>query len=223
MEKGSSGFLGTLVMLALLVGAIYFWRASLVLVGIVIALGMLLWLGYRVLSKSSRAQASIDENDFATALRLLHESGRDDQLISALRFKMPFPNQDVKDRVVGAVRQLISLRDAAADPANTYLPESLRGDLRTRTHDSLSSLWPLCQKLSLLGRARLDEKLLKERLGDVTGQLEELATNAKNTRQQLALITLGASELEINHATEQVVAMKWQVNETQKFDALLES
>jgi hypothetical protein len=52
--------------------------------------------------------------------------------------------------------------------------------------------------------------------------LEDLARNAEATRNQLAHITLGASELEINVATEQVGAMKWQVTEMQRIDALLD-
>ena len=91
-----------------------------------------------------------------------------------------------------------------------------------RTRESLASLWPLCQKLALVTRAKVGAESLSAKLDGVNGQLEELARNAEATRHQLAHITLGASDLEIHEATEQVGAMKWQVTEMQKLDAMLE-
>jgi anti-sigma regulatory factor (Ser/Thr protein kinase) len=72
------------------------------------------------------------------------------------------------------------------------------------------------------GSAKVKPEALRERIAGVTSQLEDLARNAEATRNQLAHITLGASELEINVATEQVGAMKWQVTEMQRIDALLD-
>jgi hypothetical protein len=143
-------------------------------------------------------------------------------LVRVLEHQLPLPDPILRERLVEAVKQLLTLQAAATDPANPHLPAVLRADLQRRTRDSLSSLWPLCQKLSLLARSGVRSELMTERIADVSGQLEELARNAGSTRDQLAHITLGATELEINVATEQVGAMKWQVNEMQKLDQILE-
>jgi hypothetical protein len=222
MAEESSSPLSWLLGLALLIAAVYFWRISLALVGAVALLGLLAWAGHRFLSKSGRASTAMEENNYAAALQLLQQSGKPDQLISALRFKVPFPGEDLKPRMLDAVRELLALRQAAADPANPHLPSELRAELARRTEESLSSLWPLCQKLTLLARSKVKPELLEHRIAGVCTQLEDLARNAEATRNQLAHITLGTSELEIHAATEQVGAMKWQVTEMQRIDALLD-
>lgn len=222
MSDKSSGSFGWVIGLAMLVAAVYFWRISLGIVAVIAVLGIAAWAGYRLLSKIGQAQTAMDENDYASALRLLQESGDEDQLISTLRFKVPFPGETLKARVITAVRELLALQETAADPANPHIPAELREELARRTRESLASLWPLCHKLSLLARSKIKPETMSERISGVTTQLEELARNAEATRHQLAHITLGASELEINEATEQVGAMKWQVTEMQKLDAMLE-
>jgi hypothetical protein len=222
MADQSSSPLSWLISLALLIAAVYFWRISLALVALLILIGLVAWGGYRFLSKSGRASSALEENDYAAALQLLQESGDHDQLISTLRFKVPFPGEDLKPRMLDAVRELLALQEAAADPANPLIPSELRAELARRTHESLSSLWPLCQKLTLLARSKVKPEVVGERIAGVTTQLEDLARNAEATRNQLAHITLGASELEINVATEQVGAMKWQVTEMQRIDVLLD-
>lgn len=222
MARDSSGAFSFFVGLALLVAAVYFWRVSLALAATLALLGLLIWGIYRLVSKSGRARAAMDENDYASALHLLQEAGDHDQLISTLRFKVPFPTTELKDRFVTAVRELLALQQAVQDPANPHIPPDLREELDRRTKESLSSLWPLCQKLTLITRSKIKPESVSGRIEGVLGQLSDLAKNAENTRQQLAHITLGASELEINEATEQVGAMKWQVTELQKMDAMLE-
>jgi hypothetical protein len=220
-DKSPSPF-SWLLGLALLIAAVYYWRISIAFVGILALTGLLIWAAYRMFSKSGQAQTAMDENNYAAALQLLQESGDHDQLISTLRFKVPFPGEDLKPRMLEAVRELLALQKAAADPANPHIPSELRAELARRTDESLSSLWPLCHKLTLLARAKVKPEALRERIAGVTTQLEDLARNAEATRNQLAHITLGASELEINVATEQVGAMKWQVTEMQRIDALLD-
>ena len=223
MSQDSSGSsVGWLIGLAVLAAAMYFWRVSLVLAGVVVLAGLLTWVGYRFLSKSGQAQTAMENHDYAAALQLLQDGGNSDQLISALRFKVPFPGETIKARVLTAVKELLSLQDAATDPANPHLPPELRDEIGRRTRESLSSLWPLCQKLALVTRAKVKAELLSDRIAGVTQQLEELAANAETTRHQLAQLTLGATPLEIHEATEQVGAMKWQVGEMQRLDAMLE-
>ncbi|WP_193211421.1 hypothetical protein [Luteolibacter marinus] len=222
MANDSSGSFGWVVGLGLLVAAFYFWRISLALAAALLLVGLVVWAAYRLLSKSGRAHTAMDEHDYAAALELLQESGDHDQLISALRFKVPFPTPELKERFVAAVRELLALQETAADPANPHIPSDLRDELARRTRESLSSLWPLCQKLTLLARSKVKPETVQERISGVLGQLADLTASAENTRQQLAHITLGASALEINEATEQVGAMKWQVTEMQKIDAMLE-
>lgn len=221
-SDSSSSFIGWLITLAVLVAAVYFWRTSLAITSVIALAGILTWVGYRFISKSGRAQSSIDEKDYANALKLLQERGDADQLISALRFKIPFPSEIIKSRVVTAVKELLALGDAAAEPSNHHLPDELRDDIGRRTAGSLASLWPLCQKLALVARAKASPEQLADQLGDVERQLEDLATHAETTRHQLARITLGAAPLEIHHAIEQVGAMKWQVGELQRLDSVLE-
>jgi hypothetical protein len=222
MANNSSGSFGWLVGLGLLAAAFYFWRLSLTLAAVLMLLGVVAWAAYRLVSKSGRAHTAMDEHNYAAALELLQESGDDDQLISALRFKVPFPTPELKERFVAAVRELLALQQTARDPANPHIPSDLREELARRTRESLSSLWPLCQKLTLITRSKIKPEAVSDRIDGVLGQLADLARNAENTRQQLAHITLGASALEINEATEQVGAMKWQVTELQKMDAMLE-
>jgi|GEM_PF-4028261 len=222
MSDNASSPFSWIIGLLLVVAAVYFWRISLGFAAVAILLGLALWAGYALISKSGRAQAAMARNDYAAALLLLQESGNADQLISALRFKVPFPTEESEARMVEAVRQLLALKDAAADPANPHIPDELREDIDRRTGESLESLWPLCHKLSLLARSKVASEVIEDRVADVTEQLGQLARNAESTRQQLAHITLGASELEINLATEQVGAMKWQVNEMRKLDTMLE-
>lgn len=222
MSNKSSGSFGWIAALALLGAAVYFWRFSLRLAAILALLAFAVWAVHRLISKSGRARAAMEDHDYAAALELLQESGDHDQLISSLRFKVPFPTPELKDRFVAAVRELLALQKTAEDPANPHIPSDLRQELARRTRESLSSLWPLCQKLTLLARSKVKPEAMSERIAGVIGQLEDLARNAENTRQQLAHITLGASALEINDATEQVAAMKWQVTEMQKMDAMLE-
>ncbi len=223
MSQDSSGSpVGWLIGLAVLASAIYFWRVSLALTGLAVFIGLLAWLGYRFLSKSGKAQTAIEDHDYAAALQLLQDSGDADQLISALRFKVPFPGETIKARVLAAVKELLALQNAACDPANPHLPAELREEICRRTRESLSSLWPLCQKLAVVARAKVKPEAVRERIEGVTQQLEELATNAETTRHQLAQLTLGATPLEIHKATEQVGAMKWQVGEMQRLDAMLE-
>jgi len=211
-----------LIGLAVLAAAFYFWRISLALVALAGLLGVVIWLVYKFVSKSGKAQTAIESHDYAAALKLLQDKGDSDQLISALRFKVPFPGETIKARVLGAVRELLALRSAASDPANPNLPSELRDEIGRRTGESLSSLWPLCQKLALVARAKVKPEALREQIEGVTQQLEELATNAETTRHQLAQLTLGGTPLEIHEATEQVGAMKWQVGEMQRLDAMLE-
>jgi hypothetical protein len=221
-DSSSGVSLGGLIVIAVLIAAVVFWRFSLVAVGVLVLAGVLAWAGHRFLSKSGRAAAAIEARDYAAGLRLLQEGGDGDALISALRFKVPFPTETVKARLLAAVRELLELRAAAADPANTHLPEELRRDIVRRCGESLASLWPLCQKLALVARAKADTAAIAPRLAAVGEELDALANNATATRHQLAHLTLGADELEIHAATEQVGAMKWQVSEMQKLDAMLE-
>lgn len=223
MSQESSGSpVGWLIGLAVLAAAVYFWRISLALVAVAVCLGLLAWAAHRFLSKSGRAQTAMEDHDYAGALKLLQDGGDADQLISALRFKVPFPSETIKARVLAAVRELLALQDAANDPANPHLPAELRDEIARRTNESLTSLWPLCQKLALVSRAKVKPEAVRERIDGVTQQLEELAANAETTRHQLAQLTLGATPLEIHDATEQVGAMKWQVTEMQRLDAMLE-
>jgi ribosomal protein L29 len=208
--------------LVVLLAALYFWRVSMALVAAASLLGLAAWACYRLFSKSGQAHAAMEENDYAAALLLLQQSGDHSQLTGTLRFKVPFPGSAVKESFLEAVRELLTLQEAAADPANPHLPQGLRDDLARRTGESLASLWPLCQKLTLLARSRVQPELLDERISAVAGQLEELAQSARATRHQLAHITLGASELEIHEATEQVGAMKWQVGEMRKLDGMID-
>ncbi|RYD63287.1 MAG: hypothetical protein EOP83_12565 [Verrucomicrobiaceae bacterium] len=221
-QDSSGGSVGWLIGIAVLAAAIYFWRISLALVGLAVVVGLLVWLGYRFLSKSGKAQTAMEGHDYAAALQLLQDGGDADQLISALRFKVPFPGETIKARVLAAVKELLALQDAATDPANPHLPAELRDEIGRRTRESLSSLWPLCQKLALVTRAKVKPDAVRERIEGVSQQLEELAANAETTRHQLAHLTLGATPLEIHEATEQVGAMKWQVGEMQRLDAMLE-
>ncbi len=223
MAKNSFSSSGWLVGVALLAAALYFLRFSLTLAAVLAFTGVLIWIGHRLLSGTGRAQAAIDDHDYAAALKLLQESGEHEQLISSLRFKVPFPDKELKERIVQAVRELLALRETAADPANPHIPSGLREEIDRRTRESLSSLWPLCQKLTLIARSKIKPEIISERINGVAAQLQDLARNAEHTRQQLAHITLGASALEINDAAEQVGAMKWQVSEMQKLDAMLES
>lgn len=223
MSSDSSGSaIGWLVSLAVLAAAVYFWRVSLVLAAAAVVIGIAAWAAYRFLSKTGRANSALDERDFAAGLKLLQDSGDTDQLISALRFKVPFPTETIKARVLAAVKELTALQETAAEPANTHLPDALREEIARRTADSLATLWPLCQKLALIARAKVDPEKVRDRLDGVSSQLEDLAANAETTRHQLAHLTLGATPLEIHEATEQVGAMKWQVTEMQRLDAMLE-
>ena len=219
-SPGSS--VGWLIGLAVLAAAFYFWRVSLALVGLAVFVGLLVWVGYRFLSKSGKAQTAIESRDYATALQLLQDSGDADQLISALRFKVPFPGETIKARVLAAVKELLALQETASDPANPHLPVELREEIARRTRESLSSFWPQCQKLALAARAKVQPDAVRERIEGLIQQLEELATNAETTRHQLVQLTLGSTPLEIHAAIEQVAAMKWQVGEMQRLDAMLE-
>jgi hypothetical protein len=220
-KDSSSGAVGWLVGLVLLAAAIYFWKATLVVTGGLLLLGILGWLAYRLLSKSGRAGAAVEKHDYAQALKLLQDTGEQDQLISTLRFKVPFPDNAVKEAFLKAVRELLALQNAATDAANPYIPLELREELARRTCDSLYSLWPLCHKLALVTRSKVGAEAVATKTSGVITQLEELARNTEATRHQLAHLTLEASPLEINEATEQVGAMKWQVAEMQKLDAML--
>jgi len=223
MSQDSSGSsVGWLIGLAVLAAAVYFWRISLTLAALATLVGVLVWVGYRFFSKSGQAQTALESHAYAAALQLLQDGGDADQLISALRFKVPFPGETIKARVLAAVKELLALQEAAADPANPHLPAELREEIARRTRESLSSLWPLCQKLALVTRAKVKPEVLQDRIDGVSQQLEELAANAETTRHQLAQLTLGATPLEIHEATEQVGAMKWQVGEMQRLDAMLE-
>ena len=178
--------------------------------------------GLRAMTELARAygQGPVALSEVA---RVEHLSlGYLEQLISALRFKVPFPAETIKARVLAAVKELLALRETAMDPANTHVPGELRDELARRTGESLAALWPLCQKLALVARAKVKPELLKERLDGVAKQLEDLAANAETTRHQLAHLTLGATPMEIHEATEQMGAMKWQVTEMQRLDAMLE-
>lgn len=222
-SSSGAGAIGWLIGLALLAAAIYFWKATLIIGGGLVLLALLGWAAYRLLSKGGRAGAAVDQHDYALALKLLQEKGEQDQLISTLRFKVPFPDNTVKELVLKAVRELLALQNAAADKVNPYLPQGLRDQLIQRSNDSLASLWPLCQKLALVARSKVGTNALADKMSGVTAQLEELARNTEATRHQLAHVTLESSPLEINEATEQVGAMKWQVTEMQKLDAMLEN
>jgi len=222
MADKSSGILGWVIGLAVLAAAVYFWKYALILVVLLVVVGGLAWAGYSLLTKSGKANAAVEKHDYALALQLLQDKGEQDQLISTLRFKVPFPDNQVKERFLEAVRELLALQNAATDQANPHIPSDLREELARRTRESLSSLWPLCQKLTLLARSKVKPEAVAGKVAGVLVQLEELAHSTENTRHQLAHITLGASSLEINEATEQVGAMKWQVAEMQKLDAMLE-
>ncbi len=222
MLDDSSSFLGWLVGLALLVAAVVFWQISLALLAVAALFGGVVWVGYRWISRSGKVETALENRDYATALRLLQESGNHDALISALRFKIPFPGEELKTRMFEAVRELLILQEAATDPANPHLPAELRAELVRRTRESLSSLWPLCQKLALLARSKPQPEALRDRVSGLLTQLDELAKNAQATRNQVAHLTLGESDLQIHAATEQVGAMKWQVTEMQKINAILE-
>lgn len=221
-KDSSSGAIGWLVGLALLALAVYFWKATLAITGGLILASILGWLAYRLLSKSGRAGAAVEKHDYAQALKLLQENGEQDQLISTLRFKVPFPDNAVKETILKAVRELLALKNAATDTANPYLPAGLREELVRRTHESLDSLWPLCHRLALVARSKVDAEAVAAKMSGVITQLEDLARSTETTRHQLAHLTLDASPLEINEAVEQVGAMKWQVTEMQKLDAMLE-
>ncbi|WP_035615767.1 hypothetical protein [Haloferula sp. BvORR071] len=221
-DSSGAGVIGWLIGLAVLAVAIYFWKATLVIGGGLLLLGILGWLAYRLLSKSGRAGAAVEKHDYAAALKLLQDTGEQDQLISTLRFKVPFPDNAVKEAFLKAVRELLALQNAAKDEANPYLPAELREELARRTRDSLYSLWPLCHKLALVARSKVGAEAVAAKMSGVITQLEDLARNTETTRNQLAHLTLDASPLEIDDATEQVGAMKWQVAEMQKLDAMLE-
>lgn len=143
-------------------------------------------------------------------------------MISALRFKIPFPGEELKTRMFEAVRELLILQEAATDPANSLLPAELREELFRRIREPLSSLWPLCQELALLARSKPQPEALVDWVSGLLTQLDEFARNAQATRNQLAHLALGGPDLKIHAATEQVGAMKWQVTEMQKINAILE-
>lgn len=222
MAKDSSDSVGWFVGLAVLAVAIYFRRVTLAIVGAAVVAGIVGWLAYRLLSTTGRAGAAMEKYDYAQALKLLQDHGEQDQLISTLRFKVPFPGNPVKESILKAVRELLALQNAATDTANPYLPAELREELARRTRDSLYSLWPLCHRLSLIERSKVGAEVVAGKISGVITQLEELAHNTEATRHQLAHVTLESSPLEINEATEQVGAMKWQVAELQKLDSMLE-
>ena len=140
-----------------------------ILTGVVVyasALGGFVWLcGF--ITRGFRVQRALDGGFYEGALRLLQKWRREDELLATLRDKVPFPDDEVRQRMVVVVREVLALQKAAADRSNPHIPESLRSEIKQRCRDMLLSLGPKCQDLTLLARRGLDPAAASAKLTNI--------------------------------------------------------
>jgi hypothetical protein len=185
------------------------------------ALGGFVWLcGF--VTRGFRVQRALEGRFYERALRLLQKWRREDELLAILRDKVPFPDDEVRQRMVVVVRELLALQKAAADRSNPHVPESLRSEIKQRSGDMLLSLWPKCQDLTLLARPGLDPAAASAKVSQIREPLDQLAEIIAATRSRIAHATLEGSSLELHDALESAGAMKWQAEEAPRIQAMLE-
>jgi hypothetical protein len=195
-----------------------------ILTGVVVYASMLggfVWLcGF--ITRGFRVQRALEGRFYERALRMLQKWRRDDELLATLRDKVPFPDDEVRQRMVVVVRELLALEKAAADRSNPHIPESLRKEIKQRCRAMLLSLWPKCQDLTLLARPGLDPVAASAKVAEIREPLDQLAEIIVATRSRISHATLAGSSLELHDALESAGAMKWQAEEAPRIQAMLE-
>jgi hypothetical protein len=185
------------------------------------ALGGFVWLcGF--ITRGFRIQRALEGRFHERVLRMLQKWRREDELLATLRDKVPFPDDEVRQKMVVVVRELLALQKAAADQSNPHIPESLRKEIKQRCQDMLISLWPKCQDLTLLARPGLDPVAASAKVSQIREPLDQLAEIVASTRSRIAHATLAGSSLELHDALESAGAMKWQAEEAPRIHAMVE-
>jgi len=185
------------------------------------ALGGLGW-ACGLLTRNLRLRRALEGGFYDKGLSMLQKWRRDDELTATLRDKVPFPDDEVRQRMIAAVRELLALQVAAADRSNPHISEELRKDIKRRCGQVLLSLWPKCQDLVLLGRPGLDSPAANAKVSQILAPLDQLAEMTAAARSRIANATLAGSSLEIHDALESAGAMKWQAGESPRIQAMLE-
>jgi hypothetical protein len=184
-------------------------------------LGGFVWLcGF--LTRGFRIQRALEGRFYERVLRKLQKWRREDELLATLRDKVPFPDDEVRQKMVVVVRELLALQKAAADQSNPHIPESLRKEIKQRCQDMLISLWPKCQDLTLLARPGLDPVAASTKVSQIREPLDQLAEIIAATRSRIGHSTLAGSSLELHDALESAGAMKWQAEEAPRIHAMVE-
>jgi hypothetical protein len=150
----------------------------------------------RIRSPQARAERAFRAGHLGTALALFARAGRDDQVLTCLRIRLPV--WAAKAELLAAARELLDLRRAVQLAKRGGVSATLTAGIDQEAAAASHQLWQRADRLALVAAQRPDPRTVASLLTEEAERLTRLAEAAARARDALALATLrgGAAALE---------------------------